>query len=130
MDAGDTDHTPPGRDLDEEIIADAVDVLEDSAEWMLAEARWERVLSIIDRLSRALEALDAEAFQAAVADLELSGPVRALRIGTAETYGIPEPVLDRRNTMLNELRAGAKPAGSDARGRSGKEGDGGGRRTS
>jgi hypothetical protein len=126
MDTRDTDHTPPGRDLDDETVADALDVLEDLAEWQLAAPRWERVHGILDRLAGALGAGDTAGVRAAVADLELSGPVRALRIGTADTDGIPEPVLDRRNTMLHQL-GGAGHQRTETGAQPGKEAGGAGR---
>jgi hypothetical protein len=84
------------------------------------------VHGILDRLAGALGAGDTAGFRAAVADLELSGPVRALRIGAADTDGIPEPVLDRRNTMLHRL-GGAGHQRKESGAQPGEEAGGAGR---
>lgn len=100
--------------LDAEATADALDVLEDLPEWELAPARWERVRDILDSLEAALRARDREAAQEAIADLELSGPVRVTRIGTKPTVPAPEEVRDRRNRLVHSI-------GGDARSDQGKD---------
>ncbi|MEV7628708.1 CATRA system-associated protein [Actinoplanes sp. NPDC089786] len=89
--------------LDRETVDDALDVLRDIVLWELTPQRWEQVTLILGRLADALAAGDPEELRDAVADLELSGPTRALRIGGTETGGIPEPVLERRNTLVHSL---------------------------
>jgi hypothetical protein len=91
------------EDWDAETVDDALDVLQDLVLWELAPQRWEQVGEILERITAALAARDADDLREAVADLELSGPVRALRIGSASTGGIPEPVFDRRNTLVHSL---------------------------
>ncbi|MEV0168103.1 CATRA system-associated protein [Nonomuraea fuscirosea] len=89
--------------LDAEATADALDVLEDLPEWELVPARWERVRDILDSLEAALRTRDPEAAREAIADLELSGPVRVTRIGTKPTVPEPEEVRDRRNRLVFSL---------------------------
>lgn len=104
MDTRDTGGAVSRDDLDAETVADALDVLADVPEWELAPARWDRVREIMDRLIAAIRAGDLTGCRDAIADLELSGPVRLLRIGSVEATGIPQPVLDLRNTLVRSLR--------------------------
>lgn len=90
-------------DLDAETVGDALDVLQDLVLWELAPERWEHVGVVLGHITTALAGREAEALRDAVADLELSGPVRALRIGSADEHGIPEPVLELRNTLVHRL---------------------------
>ncbi len=94
--------TPP-EDWDAETVGDALDVLQEIVLWELLPERWEQVGRILDRITAALAANDVEDLRDAVADLELTGPVRALRIGGTGERGIPEPVLERRNTLVHAL---------------------------
>ncbi|WP_305785579.1 CATRA system-associated protein [Symbioplanes lichenis] len=88
---------------DAETVGDALDVLQDLVLWQLVPDRWSQVDRLLGRIAAAFAAGDADEVRAAVAYLELSGPVRALRIGTAGVDGIPEPVLERRNTLVHAL---------------------------
>jgi hypothetical protein len=107
----------PPADWDAETVDDALDVLQDLVLWELVPERWARVDSIIDRITVALAARDAGDLRDAVADLELSGPIRALRIGSTGERGIPEPVLDRRNSLVHALTAEKKAAARTEAGR-------------
>jgi hypothetical protein len=89
--------------MDDETVTEATDVLGELAEWQLPAPHWERVQVLLGRLTRAWQRADPGGFRAAVADLESCRPGRALRIGSAGTDGVPEPVLDRRNTLLHKL---------------------------
>jgi hypothetical protein len=91
------------EDWDAETVEEALVVLQDLVEWELGPQRWEQVGQILERITAALAAQDADDLREAVADLQLSSPSRALRIGSANTGGIPEPVLDRRNTLVYRL---------------------------
>ncbi len=72
---GDTDDR--AAVLDAELRVDAVDVLTDALQWRLTEARWTVVGPVVDALAAAVRAGDAAATEAAVAELELLGRVRA-----------------------------------------------------
>jgi hypothetical protein len=88
---------------DAETVQDAVDVLDDLVLWELAPQRWEQVDRILAWIDRALRARDGDDLRAAVAELELSGPVRILRIGGNQQTPVPPPVLDRRNALVHTL---------------------------
>ena len=92
----------PG-DWDDETLGDALDVLQDLVLWELVPQRWEQVEKILARIGTAMASHDVDDLRDAVADLELSGPVRLSMIGTIPVRGIPEPVFDRRNTLVYEL---------------------------
>jgi hypothetical protein len=100
---------PAGWDAD--TVADALYVLDEMPDWRLAPPRWKRVLLILDRLSGALARADAEQIRDAVADLELSGPTRIQQIGTADRTGVPDLVLERRNTLVHTLAPALEPRG-------------------
>src|SRR5262245_22139687 len=92
---------------DSETVNDALGVLGDLPLWQLSPPRWAQVGQTLDQLATAYLTGDVYGFRDAVADLELSGPVRALRIGSTQATGIPEPVLERRNSMVYELTTAA-----------------------
>ncbi|TQS43153.1 CATRA system-associated protein [Cryptosporangium phraense] len=100
--------------VDEETIDDALDVLEYLSEWRLAPQRWESVQAILDRMDIALRTADGPALRRAVAELELSGPVRANRIGTAEIITAPSRIVDRQNTLVHVLTVNKGRKNGDA----------------
>lgn len=103
---------------DAETVGDALDVLQDLVLWELAPERWAQVDQLVARIGVAFAAGDDDELREAVAALELSGPVRATRIGANQVSGIPEPVLDRRNTLVHELgREQSKPPTTTEAGR-------------
>ena len=95
-------------DIDRETVDDALDVLQDIVLWELTPARWQQVEQIIERIGVALSTGDTGGLRSAVADLELSGPTRALRIGSTTIQGIAEPVLERRNSLVHALEKTSK----------------------
>lgn len=88
---------------DAETVDDALDVLHDLVLWELVPERWAQVDRLLARIAAAFAAGDADELRQTLADLELSGPVRALRIGGTAVNGVPEPVLDRRNNLVHTL---------------------------
>jgi hypothetical protein len=91
------------EDWDAETLGDALDVLQDLVLWELVPQRWEQVEQLLDRMQVAIASRDAGDLRDAVADLELSGPVRVSLIGSTPIRGIPEPVLERRNSLVHAL---------------------------
>ena len=102
---------PPSNpdDIDAETREDALDVLGDLLHWQLPPARWQQVASVLTELEIAWRARDAAAVREAVADLELSGPVRATRIGSAPTGASPD-VKDRIDALVHSLGGRSEPA--------------------
>ncbi|MEU4222384.1 CATRA system-associated protein [Actinoplanes sp. NPDC026623] len=91
--------------MDDETLGDALDVLRDVVLWELTPQRWDQVGRLIGQISAAYAGSDPDGVREAIADLELNGPVRALRIGTTTVTGVPEPVLDRCNELVHTLVA-------------------------
>lgn len=89
--------------MDQESVADALDVLEAVATWELAEERWIRVTDALAGFARAVRDSDVTALRAAIVDLELASPVRVTRIGARPTVPPPAPVLEARNTLVHIL---------------------------
>jgi hypothetical protein len=88
-----------------ETVQDAVDVLQDLVRWEMTAPRWEHVAELLTRIDAAFARDDAGELRAAVAELEDSEPVRIVPIGSKPATGIPQPVLDRRNTLVHTLTA-------------------------
>ena len=89
--------------LDDDVRADALDVLTDALQWRLTEPRWSAVRTAVDALAAAVRAGDAVAVRAAVADLELLGPVRATPIGREPIVPPPDGVLDEINELVGAM---------------------------
>lgn len=96
-------------DVDAETVDDALDALERTAGWTHAPHRWENVLLILERMATALDAGDHEELRDAIADLDLSAPIRIDRIGSGKATGAPEPVRDLRNTLVHKLTQERSP---------------------
>jgi hypothetical protein len=89
--------------VDEELREDAVDVLRDALAWRLPPARWAAVAAAVDALSVAVRTGDMEAVRAAVAELELAGPVRAISFGETPVVEAPAPVREEINALVCAL---------------------------
>ena len=92
---------------DDETVQDAVVLLQDLVLWEMSPQRWERVDELLQRINDAYAARDATELRAATAELEISGPVRILRIGSKQSTGIPPMTLERRNTLIHSLSSPA-----------------------
>jgi hypothetical protein len=98
-----------------ESFDDVLDVLHDIVLWELTPPRWAQVEQLLVRIAAAHAAGDAAELRVAAAELERIGPARALRIGSTTIAGIPEPVLERRHTLVRVLtgeQPPERPAGS------------------
>lgn len=95
---------------DEEVRADALDVLQDVSAWRLTEARWAAVGPAVHELAAAVRDGRADTAGAAVSDLELLGPVRAKRLGDPPTVPAPEPVREEINELVDTLNGRVPPA--------------------
>ncbi|MFG2062699.1 CATRA system-associated protein [Micromonospora sp. NPDC048871] len=95
----------PRERWDAETVGDALYLLQDIVLWELIPERWEHIGSLLSRLSATLDTGEVDQAREVLIELELSGPVRANRIGQTETRGIPEPLLERRNTLVHSLTA-------------------------
>ncbi len=100
----------PAAVLDDEVRADALDVLTDALQWRLTEARWAAFRTAVGTLAAALRAGDGEAVRAAVAELELLGPVRATPIGREPVVPAPEPVREEINELVHALDDDPEPS--------------------
>lgn len=107
----------PPQDIDAGTVGDALDVVHDLALWELGPESWQQIEVLLGRVATALARYDAEGLADAVDGLEDHRPPRITRIGSTGRRGIPEPVLERRNTLVHALireqRAGAE-SGRDA----------------
>src|SRR4051794_17639078 len=102
--------------LDADATADALRVLQDLAAWELPPPAWERAAIFLSRIDAALTAADAYELRRAVAGLESTGRMKALRIGSDDVRGIPPVVLERQMALVHVLVAPATsgPATSGA----------------
>jgi hypothetical protein len=99
-------------DLSDEIVLDARDALDYMAEWEMTTELWEQVAEVLRRIEKAFANDDRRALRDAVADLELCNPSRVVPIGAKPPTGIPQPLLERRNTLVHRLTPGPS-AGDD-----------------
>ncbi|WP_405824468.1 hypothetical protein OG705_29805 [Streptomyces sp. NBC_00838] len=119
--------------MDDEIRAEALDVLREASEWRLAAERWPEVERLVDAMGRAASAGDAAAFRRAVYDLEAAGPRRAVRAERAAVLPAQASLRERINTLVHSLDDARSAAGeapdvpeqADGRAESGVAGDGG-----
>ncbi len=87
---------------------EALEVLLDVLEWRLTEARWQLIDQSLIAMDAALKAGDPAALATAIADLEIAGPVRIIKIGDPQGEP-PPPVRDRLNRLVHSLGAARDP---------------------
>jgi CATRA-Associated Small Protein len=99
---------PPGTGLFDlaEVYEAAHDVVSDSLSWRLPEARWARVMEILQLMDEAISAGDPVALDNGTVELELAGPVRITRIGTTQQVPPPPTVLERLTRTARVLAGG------------------------
>jgi hypothetical protein len=85
-----------------EFRAEALDVLSDAFQWLLAETRWQAIEQILTAMDAAVETGDTAALAAATADLELAGPLRIIPIGPPPV-GPPPKARDLLNKLVYSL---------------------------
>jgi hypothetical protein len=82
---------------------EVIQILREARSWELAPARWVLVDELLTTLEVALSSGDMEALAAATADLELAGPVRIVRMGSAQPEPASAPLQDRVNELIHSL---------------------------
>lgn len=90
-----------------EVYSEALEILGSVLTWHMLRQRWTHAGQAVDALAVAVAADDLPAIVRAIADLELLGPVRLIRIGESDEdkpQTPPEPVRDRVNRLIHELR--------------------------
>ncbi|MEV6843931.1 CATRA system-associated protein [Actinoplanes sp. NPDC051411] len=90
-------------EVDEEAVADALEILDEIQVWRLAPRRWDQVSELLDQMASTIDRRDATAVLSAVADLQRNGPTRVQRIGVGAIAGIPESITDRCNALTRAL---------------------------
>jgi hypothetical protein len=81
---------------------EALEALLDALLWELTEVRWAAIDQILEAMQSALAGGDSDAFVAATADLELSGPFRITKIGAVPVKPPPK-VRERFNQLVHSL---------------------------
>ncbi len=106
---------PAGHDSGNgvDLRAEALDVISDVLQWRLAYASWEAIEQVLAALDAALAAGDLDALAAAIADLELAGPLRITRIGATPAVPAPPPVRDVLNRLVFSLGGGSPASQQD-----------------
>jgi hypothetical protein len=100
----------PHSELDAELRADLLDVLDDVTQWRLASQRWQQVYDLLGAITDALASGDIDALRVATGELELAGPVRITRIGATPADPPPDDVQERVNHLKHSLRSLDRPA--------------------
>ncbi|GAB1817738.1 CATRA system-associated protein [Herbidospora sp. RD11066] len=83
--------------------ADLLELLEDVLAWQLSPARWDGVAALVDSISSAHERGDRDELAAAIAELDLLGPVRMHRIGDAPVVPPPPKVREWVNRLVHAV---------------------------
>lgn len=96
--------TPENQLSEAEIRHEAATVLENVLRWELAQTRWDRLAETVDIAVTAEAAGDLNALRQATIQLELSGPVRVIRIGSPSTMPPPRPLRERVADLIHSLR--------------------------
>jgi hypothetical protein len=71
----------------------------------LPPARWSRLAEIVEAAIAADSAADLAGLRHAAGELELTGPVRVLRIGGAPVVPAPKPVRERIEILQSTMQA-------------------------
>jgi hypothetical protein len=87
----------------QQVLQDAVHVLQDLLLWELSPARWDGIAGILDALAAEVADSDLSNLAEATIQLELAGPVRITRIGAASTEPPPPRVRERINQLIHSL---------------------------
>lgn len=95
--------------LDDELRADALDVLRDAESWVLPEERWSAVSGAVAVMAAAAHDGDADAFREAVYDLELAGPVRAVGADEVPIVSASEQVRVEIGRLSRVVENSAEP---------------------
>jgi hypothetical protein len=90
-------------DQPQQVLRDAVHVLEDLLMLELSPARWEGIAGILEALATEVAASDLSNLTEATIQLELAGPVRITRIGARPTEPPPPRVRERINQLIHSL---------------------------
>jgi hypothetical protein len=90
-------------DHPQQVLQDAVHVLEDLLLLELSPARWEGIAGILEALATEVAASDLSNLTEATIQLELAGPVRITRIGAMPTEPPPPRVRERINQLIHSL---------------------------
>lgn len=96
-----------------EVRAGALQVLDYILKLELTPARWDRLAGIIEVAIAAEAAADLDGLRQATAELELTGPVRVIRIGGTPVVPPPPPVRERLEVLHVALLAGSNDTDSD-----------------
>ncbi|MFE2609771.1 CATRA system-associated protein [Streptomyces mirabilis] len=89
--------------MDEEIRAEALDVLREALHWRLAAGRWPEVDRLTEAMGRAISAGDGAAVRQSTHALEGAGPRRAVRAEQAAALTAQAPLRERINTLIHLL---------------------------
>jgi hypothetical protein len=82
----------------------ALDVLYDSLEWETDEGHWKKIDVALDKLRRAIASKDPLAMRQATTALDALSPRRANEAGKDSGVPPPEPVRDRLNDTIHDLK--------------------------
>jgi hypothetical protein len=82
---------------------EAIQILGEAKDWQLASTRWVLVSDLLTAFEAALSSGDVEALVAATVELELAGPVRIVRMGSAKPEPASAPLQDRVNELIHSL---------------------------
>lgn len=83
----------------------AVVLLGEMQTWRMAEHQWDRVARIVQEIEIAVSSGQDLAAERSVIELELAGPFRAVRAGSARGVPMPGPLRERSAELIHTLQA-------------------------
>jgi len=85
----------------DQLHAELLELLQDARLWRTTRDRWETVAGLLEAAADHLS--DADALQPILAQLELNGPSRIVRLGSVPQEPPPPVVRERLNKLVHKL---------------------------
>ncbi len=90
---------------DSDWLESVVMLLGEMQTWRMTEHQWDRVAAIVREIGIAVDSGQDLAAERAVIELELAGPFRAVRAGSARSAAPPGPLRERAAELIHTLQA-------------------------
>jgi hypothetical protein len=98
---------------DDQVRAEALEVLHDVLEWRTTLEHWDRITRALEIMAEAAVKADMDDLQAASDALELMSPIRIIRIGDVDGDPPSEEVRERVNRLVHSLESPETPEDDD-----------------
>lgn len=93
---------------------EALEILQDVLIWRTRPDAWKEISRIVEAMAEAVSSDDPDALAARTGDLELSSPLRVIRIGDTDGDPAPEHLRERVNHLIHALEPSDPAEETDA----------------